>query len=1448
MKNVEIPKWLEGLPLAPEFRPTDTEFADPIAYISKIEKEASAFGICKVIPPFPKPSRKYVLHNLNKSLSKCPELGSDVNPVASSKMDIVGDESCDRGVDGGECRAVFTTRQQELGCEKAKRVKGMAVDQLLRCQKQVWQSGEVYTLEQFEAKSKHFAKSQLGSVKEVNPLVIEAMFWEAASEKPIYVEYANDVPGSGFSEPDGLLHYFHRRRRRRRKRNSYDRNNLVSSDSNNNELGISKNISSGKDLDSNNTPILCKEISQTTNSLETVQPQQTAGFSVNKDFSSSSEMQGTAGWKLSNSPWNLQVIARSPGSLTRFMPDDIPGVTSPMVYVGMLFSWFAWHVEDHDLHSLNFLHMGSPKTWYAVPGDYAFNFEEVIRLRAYGGDVDRLTTLSLLGEKTTILSPEVIVASGIPCCRLVQNPGEFVVTFPRAYHIGYSHGFNCGEAANFGTPKWLTVAKEAAVRRAAMNYLPMLSHQQLLYLLTMSFISRIPRSLLPGARSSRLRDRHREERELLVKKAFVADILVENNLLTLLLRRNSSYHAVLWDAELLPSSSRESQFCRDASNRTSALAEKSFPQNEDNLEYISQLSKCINAVGFDLNDDDLAYDFQIDSGALPCVACGILGFPLMAVLQPSEEASKNLLLEGMLVTPGVEVVKSLESTFLSDHNQMDWVCTEGTRDKAKSNDMNESHLNEAVSMAESSQFIRSSVEPSLVPERSSPLNIEAFSAVGVTDRWNISNNFLKPRIFCLEHAMEIEELLCSKGGANVLVICHSDFEKIKAHAAVVAEEITSPFHCNEVPLDNASQKDLNLIGAAVDSEEQVDSAGDWTFQLNINLRNCVNAKKSSSSKTVQHLLTFGGLSCDVTPITNKSCLNWPSRKIRSRRQVKHMLSSKQPSCVKAVEDVKSNLEQQVVLNVDKIIQYSRRKYKHRSSGGVGGLADANNFILQDISDTNLIDPDTTAKSMITSAAIRIENGGDGSYLPCASAAEGNSTPHDHCMFFPTGGFVGNYPPSDHAKSPITSLQVIEIAEAQASVCSLNEQRGKDKLENSCHDSQAHEIMASGKSKEEHKLLSLENFDDSPKDENGICRSIDNETLTSEQTIDEFDAASKKDFEVTENDIMGPCRIQSDGNDMMEESSDRPDKSESLGDGLPSRADEKPEESFAEQRVLDSAMLKPSCSRELQDVHADGDNQNGSFSRFTKLVNKSVSALAEELEAPCKTYDTVESCSESGSNGSLQEKRESDDSNSTMAPSTSNAEPGNKRKREINLQTEDQSLVGGFIKSPCEGLRSRTRKDADNKDKKKRVEVTVAIKKVRKTYNDPVSSKDKKEIQKGRHKCDLDGCSMSFQTKAELLLHKGNRCPVEGCRKKFNSHKYAIQHQRVHDDDRPLKCPWNGCTMSFKWAWARTEHLRVHTGERPYVCKVKGCGLTFRFVSDFSRHRRKTGHYYVSTTS
>ena len=41
-------------------------------------------------------------------------------------------------------------------------------------------------------------------------------------------------------------------------------------------------------------------------------------------------------------------------SVLRHLLHDIPGVSSPMLYLGMLFANFAWHVEDHYLYSINY--------------------------------------------------------------------------------------------------------------------------------------------------------------------------------------------------------------------------------------------------------------------------------------------------------------------------------------------------------------------------------------------------------------------------------------------------------------------------------------------------------------------------------------------------------------------------------------------------------------------------------------------------------------------------------------------------------------------------------------------------------------------------------------------------------------------------------------------------------------------------------------------------------------------------------------------------------------------------------------------------------------------------------------------------------------------------------------------------------------------------------------
>ncbi|KAK1144338.1 hypothetical protein N8T08_005490 [Aspergillus melleus] len=176
-------------------------------------------------------------------------------------------------------------------------------------------------------------------------------------------------------------------------------------------------------------------------------------------------------------PWNLNVLPFHGDSLFRHIKSDISGMTVPWVYVGMCFSTFCWHNEDHYAYSANYQHFGATKTWYGIPGADAEAFEEAMRQAVpelFEGQPD------LLFQLVTLMPPDQLRKAGVNVYALDQRAGQFVITFPQAYHAGFNHGFNFNEAVNFAPADWEPWGAAGVERLQAFRRHPCFSHDELL--------------------------------------------------------------------------------------------------------------------------------------------------------------------------------------------------------------------------------------------------------------------------------------------------------------------------------------------------------------------------------------------------------------------------------------------------------------------------------------------------------------------------------------------------------------------------------------------------------------------------------------------------------------------------------------------------------------------------------------------------------------------------------------------------------------------------------------------------------------------------------------------------------------------------------------------------------------------------------------------------------
>ncbi|KAL1020992.1 hypothetical protein UPYG_G00007360 [Umbra pygmaea] len=197
-----------------------------------------------------------------------------------------------------------------------------------------------------------------------------------------------------------------------------------------------------------------------------------SGFPMNNGKKSLSKEEAD----YARSGWNLNVMPVLEQSLLCHINADISGMKVPWLYVGMVFSAFCWHIEDHWSYSINYLHWGEPKTWYGVPSVAAELLEEVMKkltpeLFEFQPD--------LLHQLVTIMNPNILMAHGVPVVRTNQCAGEFVITFPRAYHSGFNQGYNFAEAVNFCTADWLPAGRSCIEHYRRLRRYCVFSHEEL---------------------------------------------------------------------------------------------------------------------------------------------------------------------------------------------------------------------------------------------------------------------------------------------------------------------------------------------------------------------------------------------------------------------------------------------------------------------------------------------------------------------------------------------------------------------------------------------------------------------------------------------------------------------------------------------------------------------------------------------------------------------------------------------------------------------------------------------------------------------------------------------------------------------------------------------------------------------------------------------------------
>lgn len=158
----------------------------------------------------------------------------------------------------------------------------------------------------------------------------------------------------------------------------------------------------------------------------------------------------------SKHPWNLKVLTNNQNSVLRSI-GPVTGVTVPTLHVGMLFSACCWYRDPHGLPWIEYLHTGGSKIWYSVPNEQSDHFRAAFSSLVPTHCQNKTVWLPC---DTAMVPPHMLTDRNVSLCRTEQEPGQFVVVFPRAYTSNLCSGYSISESVYFAPMSWLETARE----------------------------------------------------------------------------------------------------------------------------------------------------------------------------------------------------------------------------------------------------------------------------------------------------------------------------------------------------------------------------------------------------------------------------------------------------------------------------------------------------------------------------------------------------------------------------------------------------------------------------------------------------------------------------------------------------------------------------------------------------------------------------------------------------------------------------------------------------------------------------------------------------------------------------------------------------------------------------------------------------------------------------